>query len=164
MFKTGRFLRAVSLIFRASSKGLSMNMQRNEWMTGIGILNIAVGAIGSLMSYFSMSKGGMPMPMGLVTILACVGLMAGGLGVLQKLSWGRMASMACGGAIALMNLYSLVSAPFEFMTVVFMLYGGLLVGLFCMPEWKSAFSASSSSASHSSSHSSSSSDDMRKAA
>src|ERR671918_1162058 len=64
-------------------KGFTMNMQRTEWMTGIGILNMALGAIGSLMSFFSMNNGGMPMIMGLLMIAACFAMMAGGMGVLK---------------------------------------------------------------------------------
>ena len=142
-----------------------MNMQRTEWMTGIGILNMALGAIGSLMSFISMNNGGMPTVMGLLMVAACFTMMAGGMGVLKRAPWGRTCVMGAGAVIAVLNLYFTVTGGFDFATVLFMMYGGAMVGLFCMPEFKNALSGQAASAVACSSDShESSSDDVRKAA
>src|SRR5262245_55834159 len=167
-----------------------MNMQRTGGMTTIGILNIVLGAIGSLLSLLAMlgggllaaagaaaeadgsgqgagtmvaAGGGMIMVFSFIGLAACFTLIMGGVGVLKMKPWGRMLSMVCGGVLALMQLYTLVTSGVDLFSVALLLYGGLLVGLFCMPEWKAAFSGQSSSGTHGH-QSMQSSDSMRRAA
>jgi hypothetical protein len=149
-----------------------MSMQRTGGMTTIGNQNIVFGAIGALLSLLAVLGGGFLAAMGTaaessgdaegmgtavaaggglimiigVVALACWAMMMfAGIGVLKMAPWGRTLSMVCGGALVLLNLYSLVSSGFGIMSVMFLLYGGMLVGMFCQPEWKNAFSGQPSS-------------------
>ena len=168
-----------------------MNMQRTGGMTAIGILNIVLGAIGSLLSLLVVLGGGllaaggaaasssgdtsgaggaMAAGGGLIAImglvgLACWGMMCfSGIGVLKLAPWGRTLSMVCGGFIAALMVLSMVtSGTFSIMNTLFMCYGAMLVYMCMRPEWKQAFSGQSSSGMHGDSMMSSS-ENMRRAA
>jgi hypothetical protein len=162
-----------------------MNTQRNGGMTTIGVLNIVLGAIGSLMALLvvvgggflaaagaadssgselgsaAAAGGGMLMILGLVGLLCWAMLAFSGIGVLKLAPWGRTLSMICGGVLVALNLFSMVNGGFSILSVAFMLYGGLLVGLFMQPQWKAAFCGQGQGGAHGQTYGS---DEMRRAA
>lgn len=144
-----------------------MTHQRTGGMTAIGILNIVFGSIGALvmllfvlggsllaaggaameaemgaeangMGAATAAGGGLIMVIGVVGLICWTAMIISGIGVLKLKSWGRTLSMVCGGIVALLSVYSLTQ-QFSIMNVAFLVYGGLLVGLFMKSDWKAAF-------------------------
>ena len=140
-------------------------------MTAIGILNIVLGAFGSLNSLLlvlgggvvaavggaaaadgaaegsaAASMGGIMMLIGFVALACSAGLVGAGIGVLKLAPWGRTLSIFCGGGMALLNVITILTGGFGLMTLAFLGYGILLVALFHQPQWKSAFCSTQSPA------------------
>lgn len=148
-----------------------MSNQRSGGMTTVGVLNIVFGAIGALFSFLLIvgagflaagsaamvaeggaefqgvaeagaAFGGIVMLVAFIALIANVVLVTSGIGVLKMKPWGRKLAIFCGGAIALLNMLSLIGG-FSIFNIGLAVYGGILVWLFNKPEWKAAFSGKS---------------------
>jgi hypothetical protein len=142
--------------------------RRSGGITAIGILNIVFGSLGAIVSLLIVIggglfagagamveadagaeaegfgaaagvAGGLIMIVGLIGLVSAAALGVSGIGVLMLRPWGRVLSIVCGASIVLLNLLSLVSGGGNLVTLVAMIYGGLLVGLFFTPKWKAVF-------------------------
>jgi hypothetical protein len=169
-----RLLRGLSFLTTIRiRKGFPMtkSSSRSSGMTAVAVLNIVLGAFGSLSSLLlvlgggviaavggaaaadgapegsaAASMGGILMLVGLLSMACCVGLLASGIGVLKLAPWGRTLSIFCGGGLALINVIFILTSGFGLMTLAYVGYGIALVALFHQPQWKSAFCSSQSPA------------------
>jgi hypothetical protein len=142
-------------------------------MIAIGILNVAVGALGAALAAMVLWFGHLAVEasgagttdgrveglQGLVVVLGTLAMIVGaiglplmtmltaaGVGVLFMARWGQVLSMACGCVLILMGLFAIVTRSSGAVAIAFACYGLLLVGLFCQAKWRAAFGGQRSTA------------------
>lgn len=146
-----------------------MTNQRTGGMLAVGILNIILGAIGTLLcllivvgggflsaggaafeseaagtdaagaGMLAAGFGGLIMIIGLVGALMW-GLMAiGGIGTIMVANWGRLMCIVGGSVIGVLGLLSMFNGGFGIVPALVTGYCFLQAGLFFTADWKDAF-------------------------
>ncbi|MHC5006861.1 MAG: hypothetical protein ACYTGF_05820 [Planctomycetota bacterium] len=139
-------------------------------MTTIGILNVAFGALFSLVFLMMIlgawfmaaagsaiggedgaaagARGGFLMYVGITAFAVNLMLFMGGIGVLKLAPWGRTLSIASGGLGVIVYAALLIGSglmnPYPGMLV----YSFVVVGLFFTEKWKNTFCSCESSQPH----------------
>jgi hypothetical protein len=139
-------------------------------MTAIGILNIAFGALFSLVFLLMAlgagfmaaagnaiggedgaavaAGGGFLMFVGIAAFAVNLMLFMGGIGVLKVAPWGRTLSLACGALGVVVYAALLIGSSFSIPYLGMLAYSFVLVGLFFTENWKNTFCSGESSPPH----------------
>ena len=163
-----------------------MGKHRTGGMTTIGILNIAFGALFSLVFLLMAlgagfmaaagnaiggedgaavaAGGGFLMFVGIAAFAVNLMLFMGGIGVLKVAPWGRTLSLACGALGVVVYVALIIGNSVSIPYLGMLAYSFLLVGLFFMENWKNTYCSCESSLPHAESLPASESQETREAA